>query len=73
MLTVEAERLQAAGVSVMAARVHAPVREMAQRTGLLDRVGAANVHPTLGDAIAAFQARPLVDALTPNPDNLTRN
>ena len=73
MLTVEVERLQAAGVSVMAARVHAPVREMAQRTGLLDRVGAANVHPTLGDAIAAFQARPLVDASAPNPDNLTRN
>jgi hypothetical protein len=40
----------------MAALVHAPVLEMARRTGILERIGAANVHPTLADAVAAFES-----------------
>lgn len=56
MLTLEAARLRAAGVTVMAARVHAPVLEMARRTGLLDEIGATNIHPTLAAAVAAFEA-----------------
>lgn len=57
----------------MVARVHAPMLEMARRTGLLERIGSSNVYATVADATAAFEAGPLVDASGPNPDNLTRN
>jgi SulP family sulfate permease len=57
MLAQEVEALRARGVDVMVAAAHAPLLTMARRTGLLDRIGDANVHPTIGAAVTAFESR----------------
>jgi high affinity sulfate transporter 1 len=44
-------KLQASGLTVLAAEVHAPVREFAGRTGLLDLIGEGKIHQTLDEAV----------------------
>lgn len=56
MLTQEVEALRASDVDVMIATAHAPLLTMARRTGLLDRIGEANVFPTIGAAVTAFES-----------------
>jgi high affinity sulfate transporter 1 len=52
MLTQEVEALRASDVDVMIATL----LTMARRTGLLDRIGEANVFPTIGAAVTAFES-----------------
>ena len=49
--------LQAADVAVSMARVRHPVRDMMERTGLLERVGESNIHLEVDDAVAAHLGR----------------
>lgn len=48
--------LEKAGVRVLMARVHAPVRDFMHREGLWEDVGEANVYATVRDAVAAAGA-----------------
>ena len=47
--------LQHRGIVVMLARVHTELAELLGRAGLLDLIGADNVHPTLPTAVAAYE------------------
>jgi len=49
--------LEAKDVRLSWARVRTPVRTLMRRTGLEQRVGAANFHLRVEDAVAAFQGR----------------
>lgn len=47
------------GVHLMLARVHAPVRDFMQKDGLVDLVGADNIHPRVASAVEAFKSEPV--------------
>jgi sulfate permease, SulP family len=49
------EDLEEANVHISFARLRQPVREMFERAGLLDRIGADNIYLEVDDAVEAFQ------------------
>lgn len=49
---------EASGVSVMLARVHAPVREFMEKDGILEKLEEENIYPRVMDAVAAFKESP---------------
>jgi len=49
--------LQTADVAVSMARVRHPVRDMMERSGLLERVGESNIHLEVDHAVAAHLGR----------------
>ncbi len=51
------EDLHAAEVDISFARLRQPVRDMFERSGLLDRIGADNIYLEVDDAVAAFELR----------------
>ncbi|MGL4649674.1 MAG: SulP family inorganic anion transporter [Caldilineaceae bacterium] len=50
--------LQSRGLMICVAAMHTDVREFAQRVGLIDRIGAANILPTLDEAVRFAAAQP---------------
>lgn len=56
-LTTIHDELAAKGIVLGFARLKSRQREIFAETGLLDRVGADHVFPTVGSAVAAFEAR----------------
>jgi MFS superfamily sulfate permease-like transporter len=49
------KELQGKGITVLIAEVHAPVREFARKTGLLDLVGEKNIFPTVELAVRSVE------------------
>ena len=54
--TVDAN-LERLGVELWIARAIGPLRELLQVTGLTDRIGADNLHPSVRSAVTAYRAR----------------
>ena len=48
--------LRRAGVRIMLARLHGPVRDFMEKDGLIGLVGAAEVYPRVLDAVGSFEA-----------------
>ncbi len=48
--------LRRSGVKVMLARLHGPVREFMEKDGLIELVGAAEIHARVLDAVRSFEA-----------------
>ncbi|MHB8894258.1 MAG: SulP family inorganic anion transporter [Candidatus Geothermincolia bacterium] len=48
------DKMKAAGVRVVMARLHAPVRDFMKADGLWDAVGDDNIFPTVRDAVASI-------------------
>jgi hypothetical protein len=51
--------MEKAGVKVMLARVHTPVREFMRKDGLIEKVGEENIYPRVLDAVEAFKKEEL--------------
>jgi sulfate permease, SulP family len=49
------DHLRGAGIAVSIARANADVVAMIDRSGLAERLGAANIHPTINAAVAAYR------------------
>jgi sulfate permease, SulP family len=47
--------MEARGIALYLARVHAPTLEFMRREGVVEAVGDSNVFPTIADAVKAFQ------------------
>jgi high affinity sulfate transporter 1 len=56
--------LRKSGVRVMLARLHGPVRDFMEKDGLVELVGAAEIHPRVLDAVGSFQASAVTAAGT---------
>lgn len=56
MLENLAEQLHNEGIELLLAEVHQPVREMAARSGLLEKIGAEQIFPTVDAAVQHFRA-----------------
>ena len=54
--TVDAN-LERLGVELWIARANGPLRDLLQVTGLTDRIGADNLHPSVRSAVTAYRAR----------------
>jgi high affinity sulfate transporter 1 len=54
MLAELAEELEGRGIRLSLTRVIAPVREMLDRAGALEKIGEANVYATTADGVARF-------------------
>jgi high affinity sulfate transporter 1 len=59
------EELEGREVQLIIAGIHAPVREMIDRSGVTEQIGATNVYPTVLEAVLAY-AQAHVDELTPD-------
>jgi anti-anti-sigma regulatory factor len=59
------EELKGRKIQLIIAGLHAPVREMLDRSGMTDQIGAANVYSTVLEAILSF-AQAHVDEMTPD-------
>jgi hypothetical protein len=49
--------LERLGVELWVARANGPLRDLLQVTGLTDRIGADNLHPSVRSAVMAYRAR----------------
>ncbi|WNG55426.1 sulfate permease [Archangium gephyra] len=49
--------LEEQGVVLAITQAKAPLRELLRRTGLMERIGPENIHPTVGEAVRRFLAR----------------
>ena len=59
------EELAGLGVQLIIAGLHTPVRDMLDRSGVTEQIGATNVYPTVLEAIITY-AQAHVDELTPD-------
>jgi high affinity sulfate transporter 1 len=59
------EELAGREIQLIIAGLHAPVREMLDRSGVNEQIGATNVYPTVLEAIISY-AQAHVDELTPD-------
>ena len=51
------DNITAKGVGIYIARAHAKVRGFMERDGIVERIGAENFFPKVGDAVEAFILR----------------
>jgi len=58
MLAELDDELQARGIELCFAEMKDPVKDKLKRFGLFERFGAATFHPTVEEAVAAYQALP---------------
>jgi MFS superfamily sulfate permease-like transporter len=72
MLSGLLDTLRARGIAVYAAEVHAPVLDLAARTGVLERLGAEQVFPTVELAVQAAASRRATEPAAPNPLGATK-
>jgi len=56
MLATLVDDLQEHGVTLLLAQVKGPVRDRLRRTGLMERIGEANVHLSVAAGVVAFEA-----------------
>jgi len=59
------EELESRGVLLIIAGVHAPVRDMLDRSGVTEQIEATNIHPTVLEAVIAY-AQAHVEEMTPD-------
>jgi MFS superfamily sulfate permease-like transporter len=53
--------LRARSIPVLLAQVKTPVRERLRKTGLMDEIGEAQIHASVGSAVLAFEGRSTAD------------